>query len=425
MQSAAHNSKEFQRYSTSLSQTRREIPHDATSVNHEFLIRGGFVSQESAGIYTLLPLGERVVQNIEQLIRHRMQLLGAEEITMPILQPKERWVTTGRWDTVDVLYKLKSRWSNKEYGLAPTAEEAVVPIAKDRIHSYKDLPLAIFQIQKKFRDEKRAKSGIIRGREFGMKDMYSFHASTTDFQQFYEQTRETYLKIFDAFGLDAKVTEASGGEYTTQPTHEFHAISDAGEDSIVYCSNCTFAQNSEISKYHGGDHCPHCNEGLSVNKSIEIGHIFDLGVKFTDAFDLTFMDRDGVKKPVYMGCYGIGTTRAMASIVELHHDEKGIIWPKAVAPYNVHLIGLNVEQEAVKNQIASLLDALKNRGVSVLYDDRLEAKAGDKLATADLIGIPNRIVVSPRTLAAHAVEFKRRDSEVAQTIPIGMLLRKL
>ncbi len=419
------NSKEFQLYSRSLSQTRREVPHDASSINHELLMRGGFVSQESAGIYTMLPLGERVVKNIEEIIRNGMQELGAEEVTMPILQAKENWVKTGRWDTVDVLYRLKSRWSNREYGLAPTAEEAVVPVAKNRIQSYKDLPLAIFQIQKKFRDEKRAKSGVIRGREFGMKDMYSFHATPEDFQQFYKRTMDMYLQIFDLFQLNAKVTEASGGEYTTQPTHEFHAISDAGEDTIVHCTNCTFAQNSEISQFKHGDSCPHCQAGLEVNKSIEIGHIFDLGVKFTEAFDLTFVDHAGHKNPIFMGCYGIGTTRAMASVVELHHDEKGIIWPDAIAPYNVHLIGLNLEQESVQSHVSYLLNELKDRGVSVLYDDRTDAKVGDKFATADLIGIPNRIVVSPRTIEKGVVEFKRRDSKDAVTLPIEELLQTL
>jgi len=423
--SLTHGSENLKLYSTSLSQTRKESPRDATSINHELLIRGGFVQQESAGIYTLLPFGERVVNNIEGIIRNEMLQLGAEEISLPILQTKENWIRTGRWDTVDILFKLKSRWSGKEYGLAPTAEEGIVPVVRSRIRSYKDLPMAIFQIQKKFRDEKRAKSGVIRGREFGMKDMYSFHATTQDFQQFYETTRETYLRIFQQFGINAKVTEASGGEYTTQPTHEFHAISNAGEDLIVYCTNCTFAQNSEISQFQHGDSCPHCNSELKVDKSIEIGHIFDLGTKFTEAFDLTFAGPDGSNNPVFMGCYGIGTTRAMATVVELHNDDKGIIWPDAIAPYNVHLIGLNTDSENVQHTINFLTQELNARGVSVLYDDRKDATTGDKLASADLIGIPNRVLISTRTLQQKAIEFKRRDSKNSQIITIHTLLNSL
>lgn len=396
-------------YSTSLSRARKENPTKSPSVNHELLIRGGFIRQEASGIYTLLPFGRRVVRNIEGLIRDEMEDLGAEEISLPVLQPKEYFDATSRWNSIDVLFQLKSRWGERQYGLAATAEEVIVPVVKDRIQSFRDLPLVTFQIGEKFRDEKRAKSGIIRGREFGMKDMYSFHASKENFQQFYDRVKDAYLRIFAKCGVDAKATEASGGDYTALPTHEFQAIAEAGEDTIINCNKCTFAQSSEITKLNVGDKCPKCSEeGLSLNKSVEIGHAFDLGDKYTKAFDLTFTDRDGVKKPVLMGCYGIGTTRLMGMAVEMHHDEKGIIWPEAIAPYKYHFTILNPELPEVQNQANDFKEKAKGSGMSLLIDDRIDVTAGEKFATSDLIGIPNRVIVSKRTAIKGEVEIHNR-----------------
>lgn len=412
----------IQSYSNSLSRARKEIPSKSPSINHELLIQSGFVRQEGAGLYTLLPFGRRVVGKIESIIRNEMDDLGAEEISMPILQPREYLDTTGRWDTIDVLFQLKNRTGNREYALAATSEESVVPVVRDRIQSYRDLPVVVYQVGEKFRDELRAKSGVIRGREFGMKDMYSFHATQEDFLEFYQRAKETYFRIFNTCQVQAKATEASGGEYTALPTHEFHAISDAGEDTIINCSSCTFAQNSGISSYHQGDGCPGCGTGvLTEDKSIEIGHIFDLGDKFTGAFGLTYTDKDGQRKPVMMGCYGIGTTRLMATVVELHHDDKGIIWPDSIAPYDLHIVGLNLENEEVRAQATELLTRVKNTNWSVLFDDRMNVKAGEKFATADLIGIPNRIVISSRTVAGNIVEIRRRANGKTLTISMDAL----
>ncbi|MBU1323278.1 hypothetical protein KKE48_01060 [Patescibacteria group bacterium] len=411
-----------QLYSHSLSSTRKENPSQSPSINHELLIRGGFIRQESSGIYTLLPFGQKVVQNIESLIRSGMNSLGAEEISMPILQPRAYFETTGRWNKIDVLFKLKSNQGNTEYGLAATAEEVVVPVVKDRIRSYRDLPLVVYQIGEKFRDEKRPKSGIIRGREFGMKDMYSFHATPEDFTSFYKQAKNTYLNLFTACGINAKVTEASGGDFTVLPTHEFQAISAAGEDLIINCDSCTFAQNREITTLKDGGGCPKCGQGhLKTDKSIEIGHIFDLGDKFTKAFDFTFTDSGGKRKPILMGCYGIGTTRLMGTIVETHNDQQGIIWPDSIAPYQYHLAGLNLEDDAVRDQAFQVMTAIQSMGASVLYDDRPDVKAGDKFATADMIGIPNRIVVSKRTFTEGIIELKRRDTGVTSKISLEQL----
>ena len=411
-----------QLYSRSVSMARKETPAQSPSINHELLIKAGFIKQEAAGIYALLPFGQRVVDNIGTMIRNEMNNLGAEEISMPILQPKANFEATGRWNKIDVLFKLKSVRGDSEYGLAATAEEVVVPVVKDRIRSFRDLPLAVFQIGQKFRDEKRPKSGIIRGREFGMKDMYSFHATREDFVNFYSQAKATYLGLFAACGIDAKVTEASGGDFTVLPTHEFQAISDAGEDLIINCDACTFAQNSEITSFKNGENCPKCHDGhLKTDKSIEIGHIFDLGDKFTKAFNFTFTDRDGQRKPILMGCYGIGTTRLMGAIVETHNDGKGIIWPEVVAPFQYHLAGLNLEDQEVKLQASRVVAAIEHMGSSVLFDDRVDVGAGDKLATAELIGIPNILVVSRRTVAQGTIEFKRRESGETYNVTLQQL----
>lgn len=397
-------------YRRSFSQVRKEAPRDSSSINHELLIKAGFIKQETAGVFTLLPLGNRVVRNMEEIIREEMNGLGAQELTMPAMHPKENWVKTGRWDVVDVLFKIKSRWGNKEYALGPTHEEIVTPLAKDRIHSYRDLPLAVYQIQTKFRDEKRAKSGIIRGREFGMKDMYSFHSSQEDLLQFYDSVIEAYLSIFRRCGIDAKITEASGGDFTKKFSHEFMAISPAGEDTIVYCPQCTFAQNVEIASVAEGQACPHCSSVLETAKAIEIGNIFDLGRKFTDAFEVSFTDEQGKKQPVYMGCYGIGTTRLLGTVVELHHDAQGIMWPEEIAPYNAHLVVINSDDPEVMAANQVLLAEMNARGMTVMFDDRTEVKAGEKFAIADAIGIPVRVVLSAKTLRNQAVEVKNRSA---------------
>lgn len=412
-------------YSRSFSQARKETPKDSPSRNHQLLVQAGFIRQESAGIYTLLPFATRVLQKIEGMVRGEMDGLGAEEIVMPILHSGDVWHRTGRWDTVDVLYRLKSRWNNREYALAPTTEEIAAPLVAGRVKSYRDLPLAFYQIKEKFRDEKRAKSGMIRGREFRMKDMYSLHTSQDDFQQFYQEAQKAYLRIFGACGIDAKIVEASGGEYTKKSTHEFHAISDAGEDNILHCTSCTFAQNSEISDFKAGESCAKCGSGLEVATSIEIGHIFDLGDTFTKAFNATFVDKDGSDKYPVMGCYGIGTSRLIGTVVELHNDDKGIIWPKTVSPFGLHMVGLNLEIEEVRNAAFSMFEDLSKRGVSVLFDDRQDVTARDKFQAADLIGIPLRLVISSRGLQQDSVELKERISPNAQSVNTSELPQRV
>lgn len=405
-----------QRLSLSLATTSKTTPKDAVAINQSLLIQAGFMKQETAGIYSLLPFGLRVLRKIEAIIREEMNDLGAQEILMPALQPAENWQQTGRWDSVDILFKVASRWGERAYALGPTHEEIVTPLVREHIHSYRDLPLAVYQIQTKFRDEKRSKSGIIRGREFGMKDMYSFHADEAERAEFYERVLQAYLRIFSRCGLAAKVTEASGGDFTKTHSHEFMAISEAGEDTIIYCPQCTFAQNVEIADAAAGNDCPHCGAILLTAKAIEIGNTFDLGTKFTQAFGCTFADKSGTTQPVLMGCYGIGTTRLLGTIVEAHHDDRGIIWPESVSPYDVHVVGINLDQTEIRTAAEQVIAQLQKNGQSVLFDDRDAVRAGEKFADADLIGIPTRIVVSQKTVAQHGYEQKQRDSATSQFI---------
>jgi prolyl-tRNA synthetase len=407
------------KYTTLLSKPSKTAPHDADSANAKYLMQAGFVHQEMAGVYSWLPLGLRVLKKVENIIREELDAIGAQEILMPALQPKENWDKTGRWNEVDVLFKIKSQ-TDREYGLGPTHEEIVTPLVGSFVNSYKDLPTAVYQIQTKYRDELRAKSGILRGREFGMKDLYSFHTNQEDLEEYYELVKQTYLKIFKRCGLDAKIVESSGGDFTKKYSHEFQVITPAGEDDILACPDCTYAQNIEIATMKAGDACPACGGKLESVKGIEIGNIFDLNEKFTKAFGVKYTDENGEQKTPIMGCYGIGTTRLVGSIVEAHHDDKGMIWPSEVAPADVHLVTLNSKDEAVSERIRTVADGLygdlEKNGKKVFWDDREDASAGEKLGVADLMGMPLRILVSSKSLEQNGIEVKRRDEGEAKIV---------
>jgi prolyl-tRNA synthetase len=416
------------RQSHLFTKTSKNAPHDADSVNAKLLSQGGFVHQEMAGVYSWLPLGLRVLRKVETIIRQELDAIGAQEILMSALQPKENWDTTGRWDSVDVLFKVPSQ-TGKIYGLGPTHEEIVTPLVKAFLSSYKELPVAVYQIQSKFRDELRAKSGVLRGREFGMKDLYSFHKDTADLEIYYRKVLETYLTIFSRCGLQAKVVEASGGSFTKKFSHEFQVLTPAGEDKILTSENGSFAQNTEITSLKEGDKNPENGETLEIKTGVEVGNIFDLGTKFSDAFDVAFTDENGERKTAVMGCYGIGTTRLVGTIVEASHDEKGMIWPISVAPYHVHLVSLHSKDEAILARIQSVAketyDQLWAAGVEVLWDDRDGVSPGAKFADADLIGLPLRLVVSEKTLKEDAVEWKARNEQEMQLVKIEDVVEKV
>lgn len=390
-------------------------PADADTKNHQLLVQAGYVRQLMAGVYTYTPLGLRTLNKIRNVIREEMNNIGSQEILMPMLHPKGNWQTTGGWDNIDVLFKLKSR-TGKDYALGQSHEEIITPLVKEIIQSYRDLPLSLFQIHWKFRDELRSKSGILRGREFEMKDMYSWHETQEDFEQFYEKVKHAYIKAYKRVGLMAKVTEASGGNFTEKISYEFMVLTDAGEDDIFYCPSCEYCVNKEIAKVKTGDTCPKCNAGkLKEARASEIGNVFDLGQKYTKDFNLTYMDQSGQHQHPIMGCYGWGTTRTMGVIVEKYNDDKGIVWPKTVAPFDIYLINIGVSAE--KTQV--IYDQLTKMGYDVLWDDRENESPGSKFAQADMIGLPARVVISERT--GDKVEFKFRDQEASQLIELNKI----
>jgi prolyl-tRNA synthetase len=398
------------RYSQLFGKTKKGENKKYEAINQELLIKAGFIDQVASGIYTILPLGKRVIEKIIKIIKEEHEKINAQEIVMPLLHPKSFWQQTNRWETVDVLFKTKSQYGG-EYGLAPTHEEIVTPLAKKFIQSYRNLPLALYHITTKFRDEPRPKSGILRGREFIMKDLYSFHETVDDLKSYYKKVTQTYINIFERVGFEKiKITEASGGSFSKKFSHEFNVLTPAGEVNLFYCDNCQFAQNQEVSTVVVNDRCPRCKKGkINFGKAIEIGNIFDLGTRFSEAFELTFIDKDGKNKYIYMGCYGIGITRIVGALIEIHHDKRGIIWPKTVAPFTVHLVALDLRDVTVRKKAERLYKELVNKGIEVLYDDREEVSAGEKLIDADLIGVPIRLLISRKT--GDKVELKKRNED--------------
>lgn len=386
------------RQSKLFTKARKEAPADEVARNAQLLIRAGYVHKEMAGVYSYLPLGLRVLAKVETIIRSEMDAIGGQEIRMATLHPSEPWKQTGGWDAIDVLFKIQSR-TEKEYALGQSEEEVVTPIARDYIESYKDLPVAIYQIGQKYRDELRAKSGVMRGREFGMKDMYSFHETQEDFEQFYEEVKAAYIRAYICCGLEVKVTEASGGSFSEKISYEFMALTDAGEDDIVYCEHCNFCANVEVSEGRAGGTCPKCSEGvLEAARASEVGNVFDLGQRYPKAFDFTYKNKEGNNQYPIMGCYGFGTSRLVGVIVERMSDEKGLVWPASVAPFSIHLVSLGraglpaQAGDEVSTAADALYDELVAAGVEVLYDDR-DVSAGAKFAESDLLGIPVRVVV--------------------------------
>jgi len=390
------------------SKTLKKAPKEAKIASHKLLLRGDFISQLASGIYSFLPLGYRIHRKIEEVVREEMNAIGGQEVFLPSLQPKEIWQKTDRWDHMDPpLFKIKDR-HKKEFVLGPTHEEVITDLLKGRVQSYKDLPVYLYQIQTKFRNEMRFAGGLLRAREFVMKDLYSFHPDKKDLDKFFNKALLAYDKIFKRCGLKAIKSEASGGVFTKEKTYEFQVMSKEGEDKIIYCPKCNWATNLEVTKIKAGQKCPKCKSKLVKANSIEVGHTFRLGTKYSKALNLYFRDKKGEKKPVVMGCYGIGLGRLMAAIVEINHDDKGIIWPKEVTPFQIHLIQIEDNQK-IKKAAEKLYKDLQNKAVEVLYDDRNDKSAGEKFAEADLIGIPVRVVVSEKTLKNNSIEVKKRD----------------
>ncbi len=411
------------RLSQLFSKTKKSSPQTEESINASLLIKGGFIQKTGAGIYTLLPLGFRVAKKIEYIIEEEMEKLGAQRILMPALTPKKNWKLTKRWDNFDTLFRLKGK-EKKEYALNPTHEEVVVPLARSFIESYRDLPSYVYQIQTKFRDELRVKSGLLRTKEFLMKDLYSFHSSEKDLDNFYEKVKKSYAKIFKKLGLEKKtyLTLAKGGTFSRY-SHEFQVVSDEGEDTIYICDKCHVAVNKELIRTQ--NKCWKCGKILKKEKkAIEIANTFKLKDKFSRDFNLTFLDKHGKRNFVLMGCYGIGISRLIGTLVETLHDDKGIIWPEIISPFKLHLVALGNDRN-VKEVTKRLYNILQKSKIEVLYDDRNESSPGEKLADADLIGVPYRIVISKKTILRKKIEMKKRNSNKVKFITERELLNFL
>ena len=401
--------------------TSKTFPKDEVSKNAQLLIRAGFINKEMAGVYSFLPLGLRVLNKISDIVRDEMNKVGGQEVYMTVLQSPEAWQKSGRWsdEVVDNWFKTQLK-NGSEVGLGFTHEEALTALLKRFVSSYKDLPFYPYQIQEKFRNETRAKSGIMRGREFFMKDLYSFSRSKEEHNEFYEKIKQSYLNVFTRVGLGDRtyITFASGGTFSKY-SHEFQTVTEAGEDIIYIDKEKNIAINQEVYideviKDLGLD-----KEKMIKAKAVEVGNIFSLGYKFSEALNLTYKDEAGKEELVYMGSYGIGPSRLMGAVAEILSDEKGMVWPESIAPFRVHLISLNEDEEAEK-----IYDELVGAGIEVLFDDR-DVRAGEKFADSDLIGIPYRVVVSEKSLSQGGLEIKKRNQAESEIIAKEKILEKI
>jgi prolyl-tRNA synthetase len=411
------------RQSSLFTRTRKTAPSDEVAKNAQLLIRAGYIHKQMAGVYAYLPLGLRVIKKIENIIREEMNAIGGQEITMTALQESGVWSKTGRWsdEAIDVWFKTQLK-SGSELGLAPTHEEPLTALMGEYVSSYKDLPAYVYQFQTKFRNETRAKSGIMRTREFTMKDLYSFSKDEKEFRVFYEKCAAAYLKIFSRVGIGEQTfrTFASGGSFS-KFSDEFQTVCDAGEDIIHLHRAKKIAVNKEVYQDDVLQELGLEKSELEEAKTVEVGNIFPLGTRFSEALGLKYKDAAGVEHPAVMGSYGIGPARLMGTVVEVLSDEKGIVWPRQIAPFSVHIVSITNGNAEIIAEAERLYDMLTEEGVECLYDDR-DVRAGEKFADSDLIGIPTRFVVSEKTIAAGGVEAVERKSGKVKLVPESEIL---
>jgi len=413
------------RTSQLITKTRKEAPADETAKNAQLLIRAGYVYKVMAGVYAYTPLGIKVLENIKQIVREEMNAIGGQELIMSSLQRKDTWETTGRWsdDVVDVWFKTKLK-DETEVGLAWSHEEIIVEMMKTYVESYKDLPAYVYQFQTKMRNELRSKSGIMRGREFVMKDMYSCSVSEAEHDKFYAACIEAYKKVYERLGIgkDTYVTFASGGAFT-KFSHEFQTICEAGEDVIYLHRGKNIAVNEEVMDDENLKSLGIKRDELEKVKSAEVGNIFNFGTQKSEDMDFGFVDENGERKLVYLGSYGIGITRVMGVLVEKFADDRGLVWDASVTPYKVYLARLG-QTEVVIKAADKLYKELEDQGITVLYDDR-DVRPGEKFADADLLGMPYRVVISEKTVAAGTFEFKKRTSSESELLDQKSLLAQI
>ena len=401
----------------------KNVPADETARNAQLLIQAGYIHKEMAGVYAYLPLGKRVLDNIAQIVREEMDAVGGQEVQMTTLQPRELWEKTDRWsdEKIDNWFKTKLK-NGTELGVGLTHEEPIVDALKDFVSSYKDLPVAVYQIGLKFRNELRAKSGLLRGREFIMKDMYTFARTQAEHDELYEQIAVAYTRVYSRLGIGDVTyrTYADGGYFTTKFSDEYQTISPIGEDTIYVHEAKKIAINEEVYNDENLEKLGLKKDELVEKKGVEVGNIFPLESKYSDALGMYYTDESGQKQSIIMGCYGIGVSRLVGMLAEHFADARGLVWPAAVAPFRVYLARLGDNEEVVK-QADSLYELLQSKGHEVLYDDR-DVRPGEKFADADLLGIPNRVVISDKTVAAGTYEVKARSAtEVAQLSQVELI----
>lgn len=371
--------------------TLKDVSSDAVIQSHKMMLRGGYAYQVAAGIYAYLPLGYRIIKNIEKIIREELDGIGCSELLLPTLHPKNLWDETNRWGAYgDNLMSMTDR-HGREFALGPTHEEVITDVVRTYIKSYKKLPLALYQIQTKFRDEHRPRFGLMRGREFVMKDLYTFHENYEELQEWYDKVANCYERIFTRCGLKFAKIQADNGDIGGDSSHEFMALCDVGEDTITYCDSCGYSANVEVSNLKAGDNCPNCNDTIKEAKGVELGHIFQLGTKYSESMNATINCQDGSLKPIIMGCYGIGVSRIVMAVLEQCSVDSTVVWPEELKPYDTHIIIGNIKDEAQVNAALKLEKELAEKGLRVLVDERDE-RIGSKLKDSDLIGIGHRIV---------------------------------
>ena len=403
------------RWTRSLIPTLKEEPAEAEAVSHTLMIRAGLVRQLAAGIYVYLPLGQRVMDKVNGIIREEMNRIGGQEITMPILHPAELWQQTGRWTAIgEEMFRLQDR-GKRQMCLGMTHEEVIAWLAAREIRSYRDLPQIWYQIQTKLRDEARPKSGILRTREFLMKDSYSLDRDEEGLERNYELHKEAYRRIVTRCGLSCHVVESDPGMMGGATAHEFMAPSEAGEDEVALCERCNYSANVELAI---SKRCPHCEGSLRIERVIEVGNIFKLGTRYSTPLKAMYLNETGEERPIVMGSYGIGPARIAAAAIEQHHDELGIIWPPTIAPFQLHLLPVNVRDRKLVELAEAIYAQLVRERIEVLYDDRDE-RPGVKFKDADLLGLPLRMTVGTRTLKEGMVDLKVRKTGEEVQVPLS------
>ena len=398
--------------------TLKDTPQDAEVISHQLMLRSGMIRKVTSGIYTWLPIGLKVLRKVENIVREEMDASGAQEVLMPMVQPKELWEETKRWEKMGPeLLRIQDR-HERDFCLGPTHEEVITDIIRNNIKSYKELPLNLYQIQTKFRDEVRPRYGVMRGREFLMKDSYSFNLNEESLNESYLAMKETYKKILDRLGLKFKIVKADSGAIGGDASEEFHVLAENGEDTIAISDSSDFAINTELLLEEGDDieslegkPSPDGKGIIQVKKGIEVGHIFQLGKVYSDAMRANVLDNDGKAKSLFMGCYGIGVSRLVAAAIEQSNDEKGIIWPESMAPYEVNIVAIGFDKdEKIAKAATDLYKELSSMGYEVILDDRKDGY-GTKMKDAELIGIPINIIIGKQFVQNNEIELKHRDGQ--------------